>query len=318
MKTKYLLPIILSTLTIVSCGSSSKEETKPGGEGEIGNPIQSIDILHNPTKTEYIVGDFFEPDGLILTATYMDQKTSSISYDSNKQYFTFSIGLDTPLTLEDTTVTITYMSMTADISITVVEESEPEEETETYIVDFNSFVFSGSSKELSTSSKASTFEKGVTDFFDKQTEISGLLTSFSATSYVGIKKIEFDEETGLEGFNALQISSGSTSGNITFNFSKKLISVKVTAQAYYNAYLDNWSADEPFVSYSNSSDDITFLINNEEWELPEAKYDEETYQYSMPEKVSREFDINGNSLTIADDENCGRIFVHQLELTFEK
>ena len=142
MKTKYLLPIILSTLTIVSCGSSSKEETKPGGEGEIGNPIQSIDILHNPTKTEYIVGDFFEPDGLILTATYMDQKTSSISYDSNKQYFTFSIGLDTPLTLEDTTVTITYMSMTADISITVVEESEPEEETETYIVDFNSFVFS--------------------------------------------------------------------------------------------------------------------------------------------------------------------------------
>lgn len=82
--------------------------------------LSSIAVKTTPAKTNYVVGNKFDPSGLVLTLTYDDNSTKDIAYnDATKSSFTFSPSLDTSLAKTDTAVTMTYGGKTATQTITV-------------------------------------------------------------------------------------------------------------------------------------------------------------------------------------------------------
>ena len=184
-----------------------------------------------------------------------------------------------------------------------------------YTINFNAFQFEGKTSEISTSSSEGKFEDAIETIFTDSTE-EGLFKSSSVIPYVGLKKYDYPKTA----FTALQVGSGSTDGLITFSFNKKIVSVEITAQAYYREWMKTYEleeGEEPYPLYSIDLD-TTIQIGSETWTLPEAYYDETKYEYHMPERETKKFTINSDSLTISDDENLGRFFIHSLKLVFEK
>ncbi len=88
----------------------------------IPKAISSIAVKTAPTKTTYNVGDYFDPSGLIITATYSDNSTKDIAYSSTAG-FTFTPSLETALQGSDTSVTITYGGKSCSQAISVKELS---------------------------------------------------------------------------------------------------------------------------------------------------------------------------------------------------
>lgn len=85
----------------------------------IPKSISSITVKTAPNKVTYDAGDYFDPTGLVITATYSDSTTQDISYASASTGFTFSPSTSTSLTTSDTSVTITYGGKSTTQSITV-------------------------------------------------------------------------------------------------------------------------------------------------------------------------------------------------------
>lgn len=85
--------------------------------------LTGIAITKEPTIKSYAVGSTFDPTGMEVTASYVDQvietrtKTEVIALDDPD--LTFSPTLETPLTLTDDKVTVSYHDFTADQTITV-------------------------------------------------------------------------------------------------------------------------------------------------------------------------------------------------------
>ncbi len=77
--------------------------------------LVSIEITTPPAQTAYATGDYFNRNGMVVTAKYDDNTTAIVS--------NYQVSPNTPLTLEDTKITITYrevgVSAIAEIPITV-------------------------------------------------------------------------------------------------------------------------------------------------------------------------------------------------------
>lgn len=83
--------------------------------------LSSIAIKTAPTKTTYESGEYFNPAGLVITATYSDNSTSDISYADASSSFEFTPSTSTALTTSNTSVTITYGGKSCSQSITVTQ-----------------------------------------------------------------------------------------------------------------------------------------------------------------------------------------------------
>ena len=82
--------------------------------------ISSIEVKTVPSKTIYEAGEYFDPTGLVITATYSDNSSADIAYSSNNSSsFTFNPSLLTALKTTDESVTITYGNKTCSQAITV-------------------------------------------------------------------------------------------------------------------------------------------------------------------------------------------------------
>ena len=85
--------------------------------------LSSIEISQEPEKTEYRVGEYFDPTDLLIKATYSNNSTSYVFYNNNSSSFSFNPSLSTALKTTDTTVTISYtennITKSANLSITV-------------------------------------------------------------------------------------------------------------------------------------------------------------------------------------------------------
>lgn len=75
--------------------------------------LSSIEITTQPTKVAYLVGETFDPTGMVVTANYSDETTKII--DSTK----YTISKTEALNVDDKTITITYEEKTAVVNITV-------------------------------------------------------------------------------------------------------------------------------------------------------------------------------------------------------
>ena len=85
--------------------------------------ISSIAVKTPPTKTSYIEGEHFNPNGLVITATYSDNSKVDVSYSSNPSAFSFSPTTLASLSTSNTSVTISYDGKSCSQAITVVPET---------------------------------------------------------------------------------------------------------------------------------------------------------------------------------------------------
>ena len=81
--------------------------------------LSSIAVKTAPTKTSYVVGEYFDPTGLVITKTYSDNSTEDWSYADHADDFTFSPTTSTPLTTAHNSVSISVGGKTTSQSITV-------------------------------------------------------------------------------------------------------------------------------------------------------------------------------------------------------
>lgn len=114
MKAKALLLALAATL-LTGCGGTPEGGGSQGGGESGGGEVQtvtltSIAVTTNPTKTEYLDGDSFDPAGMVVTATYSDGSSKVVTnYQLPNQ----------ALKAGDTSVTITLDGKTASVAITV-------------------------------------------------------------------------------------------------------------------------------------------------------------------------------------------------------
>ncbi len=90
-----------------------------GGSSFTPISVSSIAVKTAPTKTTYCAGEYFDPTGLVITATYSNSTTADISYAGNSASFTFSPLTSTALIASNTSVSITYSAKSTTQAITV-------------------------------------------------------------------------------------------------------------------------------------------------------------------------------------------------------
>ena len=120
---KLLFALSLISIFFLSC---SNETVKPGGDYQFENSVlQSIKVTSLPVKTIYSVGEKFEPDGLVLTAKYIDyfangderQSTRTIKYSIYKDTITFSPTDFSTVGKKE--ITVTYEGKSTSFNVTV-------------------------------------------------------------------------------------------------------------------------------------------------------------------------------------------------------
>lgn len=119
--------MLIALLTLTACKDDSKLE------------VVGIEITSNPSKVTYIVGDEFDPTGMVVSKVMED--------DSKEAITDYEIDKTGSLTAKDTKVTITYEGFTATVDITVelpslvdVEFAVDEGTTYQRTMDFSDFV----------------------------------------------------------------------------------------------------------------------------------------------------------------------------------
>ena len=82
--------------------------------------LTSVSVKTKPSKLTYVVGDAFDPAGLVLQLNYDDDSPGTETWDTQTAGdFTFTPALDAKLKVTDKTVTVTYQGKSAVIDITV-------------------------------------------------------------------------------------------------------------------------------------------------------------------------------------------------------
>lgn len=73
--------------------------------------VTGLEIAHAPNLTDYVEGESFNPEGMVVNAVYSD--------GSRKEVTDYTVEPDGPLTVEDTAVIIKWNGMTAQVVISV-------------------------------------------------------------------------------------------------------------------------------------------------------------------------------------------------------
>ena len=97
---------LLGTPMLTACTDTSSNSSQT----QVQKILESIEITKMPNKTEYEIGDVFDPTGMEVTAHYKDQSTEVVDNYIYKK---------TPLSTSDTYIRITYRGKSVDVPITV-------------------------------------------------------------------------------------------------------------------------------------------------------------------------------------------------------
>lgn len=108
----------ITSFTITYYCSASGTPDVPGEKSLTG-----ISVKTAPTTIEYTEGEYFDPTGLVITASYDDLSSEDIAYSSDPSAFSFSPSLSTALTTSDESVTISYGGKSTSCLITVEEDT---------------------------------------------------------------------------------------------------------------------------------------------------------------------------------------------------
>lgn len=179
-----------STITLTTSGTNKRLIAWDAYYVSADITLSSISISTHPTKTTYLVGEYFDPTGLVITRTYSDSSSDTYSYAGHESDFTFSPTTSTALTTSDTSVTITYGGKNCSQSITVNAPKTPDS--------------------LSTSSQTATFESGDAFVYDGTLTVTYTDSTSAAVSPESFK-------IGASDINPITEGTVITPGTTTLN-----------------------------------------------------------------------------------------------------
>ena len=103
----------------------AEKDAEPEEEPEAEPKLTGIAVKQLPTKTDYLVGESFDPSGLVLTLSYDDGSEDTVAY-SEDTAADFSFDWETFDVATSITVTVTYKGFDAGIDVNVtVPEPDP-------------------------------------------------------------------------------------------------------------------------------------------------------------------------------------------------
>lgn len=106
----------------ITYSEDGKEVTNVQSITVVERKVVKIEVTTTP-NIKYVEGQKFDPDGLIIKATYNDESFESITYSADTaSMFSFTPTLTTPLTKENTEVMVEYAQATTKLPITVVDK----------------------------------------------------------------------------------------------------------------------------------------------------------------------------------------------------
>ena len=186
--------------------------------------LDRIAVTTAPTKTEYIIGETFNPSGMVVTAYYIDENDSAHTKEIALDNEDLSFNPNGALTADVTQVMITYEGKTTTQSISVVEgtlhyytkvTSTPTDWSGQYLIVYEegSIAFDGSK----TSDTGATFEVTISN------------NKIQATDVINSKSFTIGSMTG--GYYLLSASgkylSGTSGSNKTnYNDSEQLNTIE--------------------------------------------------------------------------------------------
>ncbi len=104
--------LVLTAVFFAACGKEETPQPRPPAQGEDG--LVSFEVYMPPSKTDYYVGESFDPSGMVLKAGYDDGTVTNVLYSD----CTFSTD---PLGIGDAYVEIEYNGLSVRIDVTVTE-----------------------------------------------------------------------------------------------------------------------------------------------------------------------------------------------------
>ena len=282
MRAKFLLTLFIPAL-LVGCGNNQPQQDK--------NKLKEVTLESEPTKTNYVVDEFFEPAGLSIKTLTFGGQEDIVIYSATNDKFTFTPSLTTPLTLEDTSVKVTYEGFDLTVSITV---NEPVIPTYSHSINFQN-------AQITKTTDTSTFEERFLPNFIHEGE--QLLANLQTAGFLQVVKNDQTIEYTSWSEKVLSIGNGDGGRSLELTFKDKLISVEIEARAHVKFYLygDKISAD------SNS----VLHINNSSWTFPTPTFEEYDTE-------TKRFTVNSNKLTLStNDVANGRVTIFKITFNLE-
>lgn len=83
----------------------------------VAKEVTNVEIISQPTKDNYVDGEVFNPEGIVIKVTYNDGEEEIMTYDNAAISYPSE-----PLTTEDTTVDITVGGVSAEVEVSVIEK----------------------------------------------------------------------------------------------------------------------------------------------------------------------------------------------------
>lgn len=175
--------------------------------------------------------------------------------------------------------------------------------TTTYEIDFTQF----STTEYAdfTSDNESKYIKNMTDMLNFDGDIVETVCIDGYSQYKTSNVIDGK-------LRALFVCSGTQDGSLTITFNREIKSFTISAQAYYNCWMDTWT--DPANPHMVFSCDLisNVFVNDNEIPLPTINFDDP----KEPETITRSFTINSDSLIISGI-GAQRAFIKNLIITTE-
>lgn len=105
--------MLAAIFAFAGCGETPSDSSSAKNEAI----VVSISVTTQPTKTEYVAGETFDPAGMVVTAKYSDNTTKTVT--------DYAIDKTGALKEGDTSIVITYQNKRAVVKITVAKNSDP-------------------------------------------------------------------------------------------------------------------------------------------------------------------------------------------------
>ena len=221
--------------------------------------LKSIAVTTPPTKTTYWVGESFDPAGMVITATYSNNTTKTISDITTADKKGVSWTPDGALATSDTSITITYGGKTTTVSVTV---KEPEVDSLT--VEPSSLTYTaGDSFTLGDITKVTA---GYTDGNDKEININDCDLTITPPNGDTPETVDKDYRFMTEGSYTLTVSFGGKDAQVNIEVNPATVTgIKVTTQPTRTTYFDGESFDPAGMTITATySDDHTEPVENED------------------------------------------------------
>ena len=247
---RHLL-IIAAIVGIALTGCEKKEEV-----------LEYIEVTTQPAKKEYFVGEPFDPEGMVVTATYSDETTAPI--DNSELEFEYDFNDEGTKTV---TVRFSDKGKTATTTVTgiTVAELEPEPKPKPEPVTLES---------IEVTTQPAKKEYFVSEPFDPVGMVVTATYSDKSTAPIDISELEFDYDFDGDGIKTVTVSfseKGETATTTVTGITVAepepvtLESIEVTTQPTNKEYLVN----EPFdpvgmvvaATYSDNST-VEIIVNS--------------------------------------------------------